>query len=727
MTDAGAPAFARRLRTEPADRETGDSVLGADWVMAWNWAVLMRQTEGLGQHQRLRDLSDQRLTLETRLRELFEAVVGARVHLGFAQNTSGAVRQALTAFMITLRKMAATCSGPTACRLRLVAREALESCHEGIPCWIMPAWRVAEQLPARLGAFDLVVIDDASQSDLRELTAMLRGRKVLVADEDQQAAGNVIDGGSRNIERIEHDFLRGVPAAIRQFLLPGASLCDLVKVLFPDRMIRLREHLRRVDLAAPPAPALPAQPAELLTPVFGEPPRRWAIADALDGRKSPQEGTTREAYAIEDEIAMVAESLSLARRARVDRATGPSVAVDGPPPEWISSWAGGGMRSSETGAPRRRARDSVVAASELPAPAPPPWLEPAVASASAETEPRKVPDRASGAAQVPTDDAAVAAVVNVLVEKATPSEKAEPRAETVMRPELARIDPPPSLPARRPSRVDELAKRQRRPLRRRMMAIAAVAAIAMLAAPAYWPQLAVIRIPVSWSFAPASALPGVPAPDSMPAPRKIAAERITPDGKPAVAAADDHSTTGAGVSEPAAAHAVLYQEDPLDPHGKRYFGTVTWHVEPGAGPGPASPSAIKCDIEIDKQMNASLLLRRNSDLELPASHIMEVKFNLPDEAMHSSVDTLKGVNIKNAELARGVSLSAQIAKVTPKFFMVALSAADADMKRNVQLLKDLQWFDIPIVYSSGRRAILAIEKGAGGERAFKDAFAAWGQ
>src|SRR6202035_724134 len=85
MTDAGAPAFAGRIRTEPAHRETGDSVLVADWVMAWNWAGLMRQTEGLGQHQRLRDLSDQRLTLETRLRELFEAVVGARVHLGFAQ------------------------------------------------------------------------------------------------------------------------------------------------------------------------------------------------------------------------------------------------------------------------------------------------------------------------------------------------------------------------------------------------------------------------------------------------------------------------------------------------------------------------------------------------------------------------------------------------------------------------------------------------------------------
>ena len=32
------------------------------------------------------------------------------------------------------------------------------------------------------------------------------------------------------------------------------------------------------------------------------------------------------------------------------------------------------------------------------------------------------------------------------------------------------------------------------------------------------------------------------------------------------------------------------------------------------------------------------------------------------------------------------------------------------MQRNVQLLKDRSWFDIPIVYTNGGRAILAMEK-----------------
>jgi len=42
-------------------------------------------------------------------------------------------------------------------------------------------------------------------------------------------------------------------------------------------------------------------------------------------------------------------------------------------------------------------------------------------------------------------------------------------------------------------------------------------------------------------------------------------------------------------------------------------------------------------------------------------------------------------------------------------------------------LKNRDWFDIPIVYTNGKRAILAMEKGTPGERAFEEAFRAWGE
>jgi hypothetical protein len=42
----------------------------------------------------------------------------------------------------------------------------------------------------------------------------------------------------------------------------------------------------------------------------------------------------------------------------------------------------------------------------------------------------------------------------------------------------------------------------------------------------------------------------------------------------------------------------------------------------------------------------------------------------------------------------------------------------------MQLL-ERSWFDMPIVYANQRRAILAFEKGASGERAFNEAYAVW--
>jgi hypothetical protein len=61
------------------------------------------------------------------------------------------------------------------------------------------------------------------------------------------------------------------------------------------------------------------------------------------------------------------------------------------------------------------------------------------------------------------------------------------------------------------------------------------------------------------------------------------------------------------------------------------------------------------------------------------------------------------------------------------YFLIGLSNVDVDRARNIQVLKERSSLDIPIVYGNGKRAILSIEKGPPGERAFNEAFSAWGQ
>ena len=172
---------------------------------------------------------------------------------------------------------------------------------------------------------------------------------------------------------------------------------------------------------------------------------------------------------------------------------------------------------------------------------------------------------------------------------------------------------------------------------------------------------------------------------------------------------------------------VLYEEDPNDPAGKRYAGSAIWRTEtvsPGSGLAPEL--AVRADIEIpERRMTVTWSLRRNTDQALPASHTIEVMFNLPADFAGGGIANVPGILMKQSEQARGTPLAGLAVKVTNGFFLIGLSAVEADMQRNIQLLKDRPWFDIPIVYTNGGRAILAMEKGPPGDRAFADAFAAW--
>ncbi len=174
---------------------------------------------------------------------------------------------------------------------------------------------------------------------------------------------------------------------------------------------------------------------------------------------------------------------------------------------------------------------------------------------------------------------------------------------------------------------------------------------------------------------------------------------------------------------------VLYEEDPGNPQGKQYIGSAVWRTEtvsPGSGLAPELQ--IRADVTIpERNMTVTWSLRRNTDQALPASHTIEIMFNLPPDFPGGGIANVPGVLMKESEQARGVPLAGLAVKVTNGFFLIGLSAVDADVQRNLQLLKERPWFDVPIVYNNGGRAILALEKGPSGDRAFADAFAAWGK
>jgi hypothetical protein len=185
--------------------------------------------------------------------------------------------------------------------------------------------------------------------------------------------------------------------------------------------------------------------------------------------------------------------------------------------------------------------------------------------------------------------------------------------------------------------------------------------------------------------------------------------------------------SGAQPAASVAPRAVLFEETAADPKGKAYAGTVMWRTERVKDPtGPGTETAVRADIWIpERRLRMTMSFRRNTDAKLPASHTVDLTFVLPPDFAGGGVANVPGILMKTAEQASGTPLAALGVKVTDGVFLVGLSNVESDRAKNVELMKTRPWLDVPLVYANQRRGLLAIEKGAPGERAFAAAFAAW--
>ena len=127
-----------------------------------------------------------------------------------------------------------------------------------------------------------------------------------------------------------------------------------------------------------------------------------------------------------------------------------------------------------------------------------------------------------------------------------------------------------------------------------------------------------------------------------------------------------------------------------------------------------------------RNLSVDLLIRKNSDPSLPASHLMEINFTVSDTFIGGSIAGLPGVLLKNEELVQGAPLVGASARVVGNSFLFALSAAAEDSTANTNLLTTRKWMDLALIYASGKRAIITLEKDAEAEAMFKDVFATWG-
>ena len=174
--------------------------------------------------------------------------------------------------------------------------------------------------------------------------------------------------------------------------------------------------------------------------------------------------------------------------------------------------------------------------------------------------------------------------------------------------------------------------------------------------------------------------------------------------------------------------AFVINEASDNPMGQRHRGSVIWRINRVVAAGRPDELVIHADIKIpDVKMTMTMDIRRNTDKSLPASHVVEMTFVTPRDVAGGQVISSPGIMMKFAETARGTPLSAVSVKVVEGSFLIGLSSRESDRVRNLQILKERSWFDIPVVYANQHRGILAVEKGFHGADVFNEAMTAWEQ
>lgn len=152
------------------------------------------------------------------------------------------MKQALQGWKQTVKRIGKG-TGKTAPALKAKARELMTKCQSAVPGWIMPINRALDSLNPKSNRFDIIIIDEASQSDVSSLAILYMGRKLIIVGDDKQVSPMAIGVEADKMSALEQMYIKDkIPNS--HLYNAKTSIYDIAATTFQPLM--LREHFRCV-------------------------------------------------------------------------------------------------------------------------------------------------------------------------------------------------------------------------------------------------------------------------------------------------------------------------------------------------------------------------------------------------------------------------------------------------------------------------------------------------
>ena len=237
--ETAAPAWAGVIRNRTGVHGKGEPP--RDAASAWTWRQLNDELDRRAAVS-LETLQAKSEKLREQLRRATVELIDKRAWGSQARRTSSKQRQALVGWLDTIRRIGKG-HGIRVSLLRREAAKKMSDCRGAVPVWVMPLSRVVENFDPRETRFDVVIIDEASQSDVMALVALYLGKTVLVVGDHEQVSPSAVGQDLGVIQNLIFQYLRGVP---NSDLYDGQiSIYDLARQSFGGTTC-LVEHFRCV-------------------------------------------------------------------------------------------------------------------------------------------------------------------------------------------------------------------------------------------------------------------------------------------------------------------------------------------------------------------------------------------------------------------------------------------------------------------------------------------------
>lgn len=193
-------------------------------------------------NQKFSELLDKKEKIQKQEKDIVVKLIEQKSWYNQINNMTNTICKSLSQWL-SLKTKLGKGTGKRANIIRREMQEQMQIAKEAIPIWIMPLDKVIEQYPySNKPQFDVVIMDESSQSSIISLTALLRGKKMIIVGDDKQISPISVGITIDSLKALQNKYLTNIGLGVGFDM--DMSIYDLAQNVCGSKKVVLKEHFR---------------------------------------------------------------------------------------------------------------------------------------------------------------------------------------------------------------------------------------------------------------------------------------------------------------------------------------------------------------------------------------------------------------------------------------------------------------------------------------------------